>query len=146
MVEMIQPNDTNPLGTASGGKIMHLIDIAAAIAALRHCRRRVVTASMDRIDFLHPVHLGELVILRASVNYAGKTSLEVGVKVLSEDPRTGETLHTASAYATFVAVNDYGQPVPVPPLVLETDEDRRRNAQAIERRERRLAGLRKGSR
>lgn len=138
MVEMILPNDANPLGTASGGKIMHLVDIAAAIAAHRHCRRQVVTASFDELDFLQPVRVGDLVILKASVNFAGRTSLEVGVKVLSENPRTGELRHTASAYTTFVAIDDYGQPAPIPPLLLESDEDRRRNEEARLRRERRL--------
>ena len=141
MVEMILPNDANPLGTASGGKIMHLVDIAAAIAAHRHCRRQVVTASFDELDFLHPVRVGELVILRASVNFAGKTSLEVGVKVLSENPKTGERRKTASAYTTFVAIDDYGKPVEIAPLLLESDVDRRRNEQAQERRTHRLEKL-----
>jgi acyl-CoA hydrolase len=139
MVEMIMPSEANPLGSASGGVILHLIDIAAAIAASRHCRRQVVTASFDEVDFLHPVRVGDLVILKASVNYAGRTSMEVGVKVLSENPKTGETRHTASAYTTFVALDDWGHATPVPPLLLETDEDRRRNEQASVRRERRLA-------
>lgn len=138
MVEMILPNDANPLGTASGGKIMHLIDIAAAIAAHRHCRRQVVTASFDEMEFHHPVKVGELVILKASVNYVGRTSMEVGVKVLSENPKTGEMRHTASAYTTFVALDDYGRPVSAPPLALEGDEDRRRHAMAQERRALRL--------
>jgi acyl-CoA hydrolase len=139
MVEMILPNDANPLGTASGGKIMHLVDIAAAIAASRHCRRQVVTASFDELDFHHPVRVGELVILKASVNFAGKTSMEVGVKVISENPKTGEQRHTSSAYTTFVALDDYGRPVEIPPLLLESDEDRRRHEQAGERRAHRLA-------
>ena len=138
---MIQPNDANPLGTASGGRIMHFIDIAAAIAAHRHARRQVVTASFDELDFLHPVRVGDLVILKASVNCAGNSSMEVGVKVLSENPRTGERRHTATAYTTFVAIDDYGKPVPIPPLHLEDDEDRRRNAEAQERRRRRLEKL-----
>jgi acyl-CoA hydrolase len=139
MVEMIMPSEANPLGSASGGVILHLIDIAAAIAASRHCRRQVVTASFDEVDFLHPVRVGDLLILKASVNFAGRTSMEVGVKVLSENPKTGETRHTASAYTTFVALDDWGHASPVPPLLLETDEDRRRNDQARVRRERRLA-------
>ena len=139
MVEMILPDEANPLGSARGGVILHLIDIAAALAAARHCRRQVVTASFDEVDFLHPVRVGDLVILPASVNLAGRTSMEVGVKVLSENPKTGETRHTASAYTTFVALDDWGHPSPVPPLLLESDEDRRRNEQAMVRRERRLA-------
>jgi acyl-CoA hydrolase len=141
MVEMILPNDANPLGTASGGKIMHLIDIAAAIAAQRHSRRPVVTASFDELDFLKPARVGELIVLKASVNYAGRTSMEVGVKVLSENPVSGERRHTASAYATFVALDDDGRPTTVPPLVLENDEDRRRNEQAGQRRAHRLSKL-----
>jgi acyl-CoA hydrolase len=141
MVEMVLPNDANVLGNVLGGKVMHLIDIAAAISAHRHCRRQVVTASIDELDFLHPVRVGELVILKASVNYAGDTSLEVGVKVLSENPKTGEMRHTASAYTTFVALDDYGNPVRVPSLKLETDDDHRRNSQAKKRREHRLSKL-----
>ncbi len=139
MVEMIMPSEANPLGSASGGVILRWIDIAAAIAASRHCRRQVVTASFDEVDFLHPVRVGDLLILKASVNFAGRTSMEIGVKVLSENPKTGETRHTASAYTTFVALDDWGHASPVPPLLLETGEDRRRNEQAKARREQRLA-------
>ncbi len=146
MVEMILPNEANPLGTASGGKILHLIDIAAAIAASRHCRKQVVTASFDEVDFLHPVRVGDLVILKASVNFAGTTSMEVGVKVLSENPKTGEIRHTASAYTTFVALDDWGRPTRVPPILPETEEDRRRSEEARQRRERRLAEAPKGRR
>lgn len=142
MVEMILPNEANPLGTASGGKILHLIDIAAAIAASRHCRKQVVTASFDEVDFLHPVRVGDLVILKASVNFAGTTSMEVGVKVLSENPKTGEIRHTASAYTTFVALDDWGRPTRVPPIVPETEDDRRRHDEGRQRRERRLAQAR----
>lgn len=142
MVEMILPNEANPLGTASGGKILHLIDIAAAIAASRHCRKQVVTASFDEVDFLHPVRVGDLVILKASVNYAGTTSMEVGVKVLSENPKTGEIRHTASAYTTYVALDDWGRPTRVPPVVPESEDDRRRNEEGRQRRERRLAQAR----
>jgi len=139
MVEMVLPNDTNPLGSLLGGKVMHLIDIAAAIAAQRHCRRPVVTASMDRVDFLHPIKVGELIVLRASVNHAARHSMEVGVKVHSEDPKTGRRVHTASAYATFVALDAAGRPAPVPPLVAETAEDRRRQSEAELRRKQRLS-------
>jgi acyl-CoA hydrolase len=139
MVEMILPNDANPLGTASGGKILHLIDIAAAIAAMRHCRRQVVTASFDEVDFINPVRVGDLVILKASVNYVGQTSMEVGVKVVSENPKSGERRSTASAYTTFVALDDLNHSAPIPPLILETDEERRRNEQGRQRREHRIA-------
>jgi acyl-CoA hydrolase len=138
MVELVLPNDANPHGTILGGKVMHLMDIAAAIAAHRHCRGAVVTASMDRVDFIHPVRIGQLIIVRASVNHAAHTSMEVGVKVHSEDLSTGARLHTASAYATFVALGPGGRPAPVPPLLPETDEDRRRFREAEARRAVRL--------
>jgi acyl-CoA hydrolase len=138
MVELVLPNDANPLGNLLGGKVMHLMDIAAAIAAHRHCRRPVVTASMDRVDFIHPVRVGQLIIVQASVNHAAQTSMEVGVKVHSEDLNTGDRLHTASAYATFVALGPSGRPSAVPPLVPETDEDRRRYREAEARRAVRL--------
>ncbi|MBK8231094.1 MAG: acyl-CoA thioesterase [Candidatus Eisenbacteria bacterium] len=139
MVELVLPNDANTLGNILGGKVMHLVDIAAAIAAHRHCRRQVVTASMDRIDFLHPVKVGELIILKASVNFAARTSMEVGVKVMSEDLKTGVQRQTASAYSTFVALDEAGRPVPVPALLPENDEDRRRFAEGEARRRIRLA-------
>jgi acyl-CoA hydrolase len=138
MVELVLPNDANPLGHLLGGKVMHLVDIAAAIAAHRHCRCPVVTASVDRINFLHPVRVGEIIILQASVNHAAHTSMDVGVRVLSEDLDTGDRLHTASAYATFVALAESGRPVAVPQLVLESDEDRRRFREAAVRRAVRL--------
>jgi len=138
MVELVLPNDANPLGSILGGKVMHLMDIAAAIAAHRHCRRAVVTASMDRVDFLHPVRVGQLVIVRASVNHAANTSMEVGIQVQSEDLNSGDRLHTASAYATFVALGPSGRPTTVPPLELETEEDRRRFREAEVRRAARL--------
>ena len=138
MVELVLPNDANPLGHLLGGKVMHLVDIAAAIAAHRHCRCPVVTASVDRIDFLHPVRVGQIIILQASVNHAAHTSMEVGVRVLSEDLDTGERLHTASAYATFVALAQNGLPAMVPPLVSESDEDRRRFREGGARRAVRL--------
>jgi acyl-CoA hydrolase len=126
MVELVLPNDANPRGTILGGKVMHLMDIAAAIAAHRHCRRAVVTASMDRVDFWHPVRVGQLLIIQASVNHVARTSMEVEIKVHSEDLASGDRLHTASAYATFVALGPSGRPTQVPPLLPETDEDRRR--------------------
>jgi acyl-CoA hydrolase len=137
--ELALPNDANGLGAVLGGKIMHLVDIAGAIAAARHCRRFVVTASFDHMDFLQPVHIGELIILRASVNRAFRTSMEVGVKVFAEDLRGGEKRHVASAYLTFVALDDARQPVPVPPLVPANEEEKRRFEQAGARRAYRLA-------
>jgi acyl-CoA hydrolase len=138
MVELVLPNDANLIGTVLGGKVMHLMDIAAAIAAHRHCRRPVVTASMDRVDFHHPVRVGQLMILQASVNFTARTSMEIGVKVHSEDLATGERLHTASAYATFVALGPDGRPAPVPPILPVTEEDRRRNREGEARRAQRL--------
>jgi acyl-CoA hydrolase len=136
--ELALPNDANGLGAVLGGKIMHLVDIAGAIAAARHSRRFVVTASFDHMDFLQPVRIGQLIVLRASVNRAFRTSMEVGVKVFAEDLRSDEKRHVASAYLTFVALDDERRPVPVPPVVPETEEDRRRFEQAGARRAYRL--------
>lgn len=140
-VEMVLPNDANPLGNILGGRVMHLVDITAAIAAQRHSRSPVVTASIDEVDFHHPVKVGQFIILLASVNFAGRTSMEVGVKVFSEDSLSGERLHTSSAYLTFVSLGPDGHPKEVPILVPETDEQIRRYTDAKERRDRRLARI-----
>jgi acyl-CoA hydrolase len=137
--EFALPNDANGLGNVLGGKVMHLVDLAGALAALRHARRPVVTASVDSLSFLHPVHIGQLMILRASVNRVFRTSMEVGVKVLAEDLMTGKRVHTCSAYLTFVALDENRKATPVPPVVPETEEEERRYRQAGERREFRLA-------
>ncbi len=139
MSELILPNDTNVQGNALGGRIMHLIDIAAAMSAQRHCRRDVNTVHIDRISFRNPVPLGHQVILKAQVNHTGRSSMEIGVKVWSEDPRTGERRHTSSAYLTFVALDDDRRPVEVPPVLPESDVDRRRFSEAEERRATNLA-------
>lgn len=139
MVEVVLPNDANPLGFILGGRVMHLMDIAAAIAAHRHSNSHVVTASVDYVDFRSPIRVGNLIILKSSVNRVFHTSMEVGVKVFSEDFRTGEHLHTSSAYLTFVAIDENRRPKPVPPLRLETAEDRRRWREAAQRRRIRLA-------
>jgi len=118
---------------------MHLVDIAGAIAAHRHCRSHVVTASVDHLDFRNPILIGELIVLKASVNRAFHTSLEVGVKVFSENVLSGERKHTTSAYLTYVAVDAEGRPIPVPRLVCENAEDRRRFRDALARRKTRLA-------
>lgn len=141
MTELVLPNDANILGNVLGGKVLHLIDIAAAICAHRHCRRQVVTASMDRVDFLHPVRMGQVMVLQASVNYVGKTSMEVGVKVEAEDLMTGAREKTASAYTTFVALNEQGKPAPVPSLIREGAEQERRFREGAARREQRLREL-----
>lgn len=144
MVEVVLPNDANPLGFILGGRVMHLMDIAAAIAAHRHSNSYVVTASVDYVDFRSPIHVGDLIVLKASVNRVFQTSMEVGVKVFSENVRTGERKHTSSAYLTFVAVDERLKRQPVPPLILETAEDRRRYREAAARRKIRLAHRYKG--
>ena len=139
MVEVVLPQDANVLGNILGGRVMHLVDIAGAIAAHRHCRSHVVTASVDHLDFRNPIRVGELIVLKASVNRAFHTSLETGVKVFSENVLSGERKHTTSAYLTYVAVDTEGRPIPVPPLVCETSEDRTRFRDALARRKSRLA-------
>lgn len=138
MTQLVLPSHTNSLGTIFGGTIMSWIDIAAAIAAQRHTNKEVVTASVDRLDFVAPVYKGWVVNLKASVNYTSRTSMEVGVRVDAENPKTGETFHTASAYCTFVALGSNGKPIEIPSLTLETDDDKRRFGQAQKRREARL--------
>ncbi|MCC7174683.1 MAG: acyl-CoA thioesterase [Bryobacterales bacterium] len=137
--ELALPNDTNALGTLLGGKVMHLVDLAGAMAAMRHARTTVVTASVDYMTFLHPIRVGQLVMLRSSVNRVFRTSMEVGVKVFVEDLYTGETRHTSSAYLTFVAIDDQGRGVPVAPVIPETEEQKRRYNDAARRRAERLA-------
>jgi len=135
MAEVVLPNDTNPLGNLLGGRLMHLIDIAGALAAHRHSRSHVVTASMDHIDFLAPVHIGDLLILKSSVNRAFRTSMEVGVKCWVENYIAGTTRHVASAYLTFVAVDQHGRHHQVPLVIAESDEEKRRFDDAGRRRE-----------
>jgi len=139
MAQLMNPQDANIAGNVHGGVIMKLIDNAGGAAAIRHARANVVTASIERLDFHHPVFIGDFVTLRASVNFVGKTSLEVGVRVEAENLQTGITHHTASAYLTFVALDTNGQPLPLISLLLETDEEKRRNREAKNRREARLA-------
>ena len=136
--EIMMPPDANILGHVFGGVVLAMMDKAAAVAAIRHARRSCVTASIDRVDFREPVHVGDLLIMKASVNYAGRTSMEVGVRVETEDMVSGVRRHTNSAYLTFVAVDRNGRPVEVPELVPETPEQRRRFAAAQDRRRRRL--------
>lgn len=136
--EIALPNDANPLGHLLGGRVMHLVDLAGALAASRHSRRPVVTVAVDHMTFLSPVHIGQLLVLRSSVNRVFRTSMEVGVKVTVEDLRTGSVRHTSSAYLTFVALDDEGRPTPVPPVIPETPEEKRRFEQAGERRRYRL--------
>ena len=140
MTEIVLPAQTNPLGKLLGGHVMHLVDMAAAMAAHRHSGSYVVTASVDHIDFRNPVSLGEIVNLKSQVNRVFHTSLEVGVEVYSENVLTGEKKHTTTAYVTFVAIDEHTRkPKPVPPLIVKTEEEERRFREAGERREVRLA-------
>jgi acyl-CoA hydrolase len=136
--ELMMPQHSNILGHVFGGVILSIMDKCAAIAAFRHSRSTVVTASIDRVDFREPIRLGDLVVMKASVNFAGRTSMEVGVRVEAEDLLSGRRRHTNSCYLTFVAVDRNGRPIEVPELIPETIDERRRNAAAKERRRRRL--------
>jgi acyl-CoA hydrolase len=138
MTELVLPGHANALGTIFGGQVMSWIDIAAAIAAGRHARKVVVTASIDALHFVAPIKVGHVVHIRAMVNYSSTTSMEVGVRVDSENPVTGEVHHTAKAYLTFVALNEHGRPTPVPPVAAETPDEKRRFDQARLRRESRV--------
>ncbi len=124
--QFMMPEHANPLGNVHGGFIMKLVDEAAGLCALRHAQRPVVTIAIDSMTFHSPVHVGNVVNLHANLNYVGRTSMEVGVKVIAENPITGERTHTNSAYLVYVALNDQGRPTEVPGLILETDRDRRR--------------------
>src|SRR5947199_1032723 len=135
MNEFVLPNDANPLGALLGGRLMHWIDMAGALAAHRHSRNYVVTASIDHLDFWTPVHVGDLVVLRSSVNRVFTTSMEVGVKVFVENYLLDELRHVSSAYLTFVAIDAGGRHVPVPAVIPETDEQRRRYEDAGRRRD-----------
>ncbi len=139
MTEVVLPNDANVLGYMLGGRLMHLMDIAAAMAAHRHSNSNVVTASVDYLEFRNPIKVGDFVVLKSSVNRVFQSSMEVGVKVFSENVLTGERRHTSSAYLTFVALDQHYEPHTVPPLILETAEDRRRFRDAGGRRKIRLA-------
>jgi acyl-CoA hydrolase len=139
MTEIILPNDANTLGNLLGGRLMHFIDLTGAMAAYRHTRTHVVTAAMDHIDFIQPVHVGDLLILKSSVNRAFNTSVEVGVKVWVEHPQTGSMLHVASAYLVFVAIDKDGNRQKVPGLQPETANEIRRYGDALRRREHREA-------
>lgn len=138
MTEIVLPHHTNAIGTVFGGTVMSWVDTAAAACGLRHCQKQVVTASIDAMHFLAPIKLGWIVTIKASVNYTSKTSCEVGVKVMAENPLTNEFNHTASAYATMVALDSNGRPTPIPELLLESDLEKHRWEAAIKRRESRL--------
>ena len=138
MVQVVLPNDANPLGFILGGTVMHLIDIAGAIACHRHTRSLLVTAAVDDLQFLHPIKVGDLIILKSRVTCTFTTSLEVQVDVFSEETLTGKRLLTSRAFLTFVAVSQSGDRVPVPPLIVETENERRICAEAHARRANRL--------
>ena len=138
MSRTMLPSDANPYGNVHGGEIMKLIDECAGAAATRHARARVVTARIDELSFLAPVYVGHLVTASASVNHVARTSMEVGVRVDAEDLLTGKAVHVASAYLVFVATDPQGRPVPLPPLLAETDDERRRMKAAVDRRALRL--------
>jgi len=139
LTHFLLPEDANPAGNIHGGVIVKHIDSAAGVAAFRHARSNVVTASIDRLDFIHPAFVGNLLILKASVNLAGRTSMEVGVRAETETLLTGEIRHVASAYLTFVALDEEGRPTPVPSLTAETVLQKRRHRMAQARRKLRLA-------
>ena len=139
IAEFALPIYANPLGNVLGGRIMHLVDLAAATAAIRHARCSVVTASIDSMSFLHPIHIGHLITLKSSVNRVFRTSMEVGVKVVVEELRSGTVNHTNSSYLTFVALDENGKPQPIAPVIPETDAEKRRWSEAGERRAARLA-------
>ncbi|WP_027182767.1 acyl-CoA thioesterase [Desulfovibrio inopinatus] len=137
--QRMMPQDANPAGNVHGGVILRYIDMTASIVAIRHAGKVVVTASIDRMDFLTPSYVGEMCTFMASCNYVGRTSMEIGVRVQSENLISGETRHAGSAYLTFVALDEMKRPTAVPQLILENDQDRRRFAEAQMRREMRLA-------
>jgi len=137
--QMMIPQDANPAGNVHGGVVVKIIDEAAGVVAARHSRTNVVTASIDRMDFHHPIFVGDLLFFKASLNFVGRTSMEIGVRVEAENLMTGEVRHAASAYLTYVAIDKQGRPTTIPPLIFETDEERRRHGEAKSRREMRLA-------
>ncbi len=146
MTELVLPNDANTYGNILGGRVMHLMDLAGAIAAYRHCRQPVVTASVDSVVFLQPIKVGQLVLLEAAVTRAFGTSMEVRVEVCSEETLSGRRIKTSTAFLTFVALSAEGKPTGVPELVPETPEEERRFREALKRREERLARARRDRR
>ncbi len=143
MTELVLPNDANTYGNILGGRVMHLMDLAGAIAAYRHCRKPVVTASVDSVVFLHPIKVGQLVLLEAAVTRAFGTSMEVRVEVCSEETLSGKRITTSTAFLTFVALDSNGKPARVPELIPETAEEKRRHREALRRRTDRLANARR---
>jgi acyl-CoA hydrolase len=142
--DLAEPQSQNVAGTLFGGVLLGFIDRAAAFCAMKHAGRPVVTKSFDSVEFNQPIYIGELVVAKASVNFTGTTSMEIGVKVFAQNPITGEERHTNTCYATFVALDENGRPARVPPVLAETDDEKRRFDAGRERREERLARRRKG--
>lgn len=142
---LVLPHHTNPQGNIFGGQVMAWIDSAAACVAYRHCRRNTVTASMDHLDFYNPILLGDIVLIRAQVNYTGRTSLEIGVKVIAENPLSGVQTHTSTAYLTFVAIDAHNRPCSIPPLLISSEEEKQRWSAAEARRKYRLEKQRQGT-
>jgi acyl-CoA hydrolase len=138
MTNFMMPQDANLRGNVFGGTIMKLIDEISGITAVRHTRGNVVTASIDRMDFIAPIYIGDILRLKSSINYVGTTSMEIGVRIEAEDPRTGQIRHTGTCFLTYVALDEHGRPREVPKLKLETDEDRRRWEEAAIRRKLRM--------
>ena len=141
MHELVLPNDSNLLGNVLGGRVMHLMDMCAAMSAYKHSRSAVVTASVDQLDFLAPAKKGEIMILKSAVNYTGNTSMEIGVRIESENPKNGLLRHTASAYLTFVSLNDNGRPQCIEQITPETDIEKRRYKEGKMRYDYRLKRL-----
>ena len=142
--DLAEPQSQNVAGTLFGGVLLGFIDRAAAFCAMKHAGRPVVTKSFDSVEFNEPIFIGELVVAHASVNFTGNTSMEIGVRVCAQNPITGEERHTNTCYATFVALDENGRPAPVPPVLPETDDEKRRFEKGQRRREARLAARRAG--
>lgn len=144
VVRIMMPMDANVAGNVFGGSILRLVDEVASIAAFKHARSNVVTASIDRMDFFSPVYIGDLLRLIATTNYVHRTSMEIGVRVEAENPLTGEIRHTGTCFLTYVALDKNRKPIPVPPLKPETEDEKRRWKEAEERRKLRLQAIGKG--
>lgn len=138
LTELMQPQHANIMGNVFGGVLLSLVDKVAAVAAIRHSHRECVTVSVDKVDFREPIKIGELVTALARVNFAGRTSMEIGVKVMAENVRTGDKRHTNSCYITYVALDENGRPTEVPPIVPETPDEKRRYERAAKRRAKRV--------
>ena len=141
MHELVLPNDTNLLGNVLGGRVMHLMDMCAAMSAYKHARTAVVTASVDQLDFLAPAKQGDMMILKSAVNYTGRSSMEIGVKIISENPKLGLKQHTVSAYLTFVSLNEDGKPQKIEDIMPETAIEKKRYQQGQLRSEQRKIRL-----